>query len=334
MVLSNRERLIQLLSQNMHTYVSGQWLSNKLGISRTAVWKQMKHLEEDGYHFKAVPNKGYRLIDMPDKVSENTLFWGMDTRVLGQTLEYHDQVESTQDLAHIRARENAPEGYLIVADSQLKGRGRLQRRFQSENKNGGWFSFILRPDMPPLHAQKLTLITAIALIRTIKQKTTLQPQIKWPNDVLINGKKLAGILTEMQAEQDRIHYMVIGVGININHRPDEFSEEIKDKVTSLLIETGDRFKRRHFIQDFLKNFEALYEAFLKEGFTAFKEEWEQHAFRLGEELTYKKNKQTFSGTFIGIHEDGALVVEKAGIKDYLYSAEIDWFEGGSNENNS
>ncbi len=329
MVLSNREKIIQLLAQNMHTYVSGQWLSDQLGISRTAVWKQMKHLEEDGYHFKAVPNKGYRLIDMPDKVSENTLFWGLDTDVLGQMLEYHDQLTSTQDLAHTRARENKPDGYLIVADSQTNGRGRLHRAFSSENKNGAWFSFILRPELSPVEAQKITLLTAVSLVRTIKQKTTLEPKIKWPNDILIGEKKLAGILTEMQAEQDQIHYMVIGVGVNINQRPDEFPEDLRETVTSLMIETKERFKRRYFIQDFLKNFEALYRTLLTDGFESIKQEWEAHAFKLGETLDYRLGEEEKTGVFVGIHESGALLIEHEGKTDRIYSADIHWFEGGN-----
>lgn len=325
MVLSNRERIIQLLSQNMHTYVSGQWLSDQLGISRTAVWKQMKHLEEDGYQFKAVPNKGYRLIDMPDKVSENTLFWGLDTEVLGQTIEYHDQLTSTQDLAHTRARENKPNGYLIVADSQTNGRGRLKRPFSSMNKNGAWFSFILKPPLSPVEAQKLTLLTAVSLVRTIKQKTNVQPQIKWPNDILIQDKKLAGILTEMQAEQDQIHYMVIGVGVNINQEQEEFPSDIAEFVTSLFIETGERYKRRYFIQDFLKHFERLYNDMLENGFDCIKKEWEAHAFCLGETLHYKLGNEKKHGQFIGIHDDGALLIKHKDKIDRIYSAEIDWF---------
>ncbi len=165
-------------------------------------------------------------------------------------------------------------------------------------------------------------------MRTIKQKTTLEPKIKWPNDILINGKKLAGILTEMQAEQDQIHYMVIGVGVNINQRLDEFPEDLRDTVTSLMIETDERFKRRYFIQDFLKHFETLYRTLLTDGFDSIKDEWEQHAFRRGETLTYRLGDKEKSGVFVGIHETGALLIKNGDQTDRLYSADIHWFEGG------
>ncbi|WP_017472181.1 biotin--[acetyl-CoA-carboxylase] ligase [Amphibacillus jilinensis] len=324
---SSREKLIQLLSAHMHTFVSGQWLSEQLDISRTAIWKQIKQLKSDGYQFEAVPNKGYRLISQPDKVSENTIYWGLNTNWLGKTLEHYEEIDSTQRLANQKAQVGAQEGLVIVSDRQTKGKGRLDRNWDSDNAKGIWLSFILRPKLLPSEAPQLTLLTAICLADTIKSLTNVEPSIKWPNDLLINEKKIAGILTEMQAEQDQIHYLVIGIGLNVNQNQSDFPSGLGNIATSLATVANQEFHKQEIIRDLLMRFETYYQNYLTDGFKMIKSKWESYAYKLGEILTYRSGKQRSQGKMIGIADDGALIIEDVhGHKTKkLYSAEIEWF---------
>ncbi|SEN43521.1 BirA family transcriptional regulator, biotin operon repressor / biotin-[acetyl-CoA-carboxylase] ligase [Amphibacillus marinus] len=323
---STREKLIELLASQANTFVSGQWLSNQLQLSRTAVWKQIKQLEADGYRFQAVPNKGYRLIETPKKVSENTLFWGLSTKWLGKVIDHYEEISSTQIIASQHAQSGGQEGLVVVAEKQTAGKGRLNRAWDSNHHNGVWLSFILRPNLIPSHAPQLTLLTATVLARTIEKLTGVKPSIKWPNDILLNDRKIAGILTEMQAEQDAIHHVIIGIGININHKESDFDASIMKRATSLALETDKQYDKRVFIQTLLELFEGQYEAFLSHGFTPVKASWESYAYRFCDVVHYKAGKERAKGKIIGIASDGALMIEDAlGNTKHLHSAEIDWF---------
>ncbi|WP_067836482.1 biotin--[acetyl-CoA-carboxylase] ligase [Amphibacillus sediminis] len=324
---STREKLITLLAKHSHTFVSGQWLSEQLNLSRTAVWKQIKQLKLDGYEFEATPNKGYRLVSTPDKISQNTIYWGLQTKWLGKPLQYYDELPSTQIHANQEAQAGASQGLVVVAERQTAGKGRLNRTWFSNNSGGLWFSFILRPTLLPTQAPQLTLLTATVLAEVIANKTNLQPSIKWPNDLLIGDKKVAGILTEMQAEQDGIHYLVIGIGLNINQGPEAFDDRVKNRATSLSIEAQKRFDKRDLLQAILTRFEYHYEHYLEYGFEQVKKNWESYGYRINQSITYVTRNQTHNGIIKGIAEDGALLVEtKNKSVERLYSAEIAWFE--------
>lgn len=325
-VSSTREKLISLLSSHTESFVSGQWLSEQLQLSRTAVWKQIKQLEEDGYKFEAVPNKGYRLLTQPNKVSENTLYWGLNTKWLGKELEHYPILDSTQGLAMEKAQLGAKEGLVIVAERQTAGRGRSRHKWHSDHTDGIWFSFVIRPKIIPTRAPQLTLLTATAVAQAIENVTGIKPSIKWPNDLLIGDKKIAGILTEMQAEHDEIHHVVVGIGLNVNQSVEDLNHEIKTIATSLKIETGETYQKQEIIQEILTNFEASYHDYLANGFEPIRRKWLAYAYRLGETIRYTVNGNVNEGIFRGIDYDGTLIVEnQKQEKQKLYSAKIDWF---------
>ena len=203
----------------------------------------------------------------------------------------------------------------------------MQRKWQSADKKGMWLSILLRPEIPPQQAPQLTLLTATVLADVLKYELKLQPLIKWPNDLLLNNKKVAGILTEMQAEQDQIQYVVIGVGLNINHEREDLPETFSYQATSLFQETGQTWSIQEIIQHFLNRFEQTYEEFMEVGFSPVKEKWENYGFKLGKKIKIKNIKEEREAIFQGIAEDGALLVrDDSGKLQKLYSGEIQWFE--------
>ncbi|MFD1849512.1 biotin--[acetyl-CoA-carboxylase] ligase [Oceanobacillus bengalensis] len=324
---STRNKLIEILALNNDGYISGQAISDKLQISRSAVWKHMKELEKDGYKIEGKSNKGYRIIGFPNKLSENTITWGLDSKWLGKNIIHKESTSSTQTIAHEHARNQAPNGTVIIADEQTDGRGRINRNWDSTKEKGIWMSIILRPEIPAHHAPQLTLLTATVLADVLSSYPLLQPQIKWPNDILLNGKKCAGILTEMQAEQDQIWYVIIGIGLNVKHTREDLSEELRHRATSLGMETEKDWSIQELIQKILATFEKTYELYLERGFGEIKEKWEHYGFKIGKEVNIKTMKEEWKAPFLGIAEDGAmLTISKDGHNQRIYSAEISWFD--------
>lgn len=323
---STRNRLIEYLHTHADNFISGQTLANDLGVSRNAVWKHIKELEKDGYVIEAQPRKGYRIQQVPDKMSENTLKWGLDTEWLGKTIIHKPSTASTQNIAHELAREGAPHGTIVIADRQTGGKGRMNRSFHSDSDAGIWMSLLIRPQILPYLAPQLTLLTATVLAEAIDTMFHIEAQIKWPNDVLIDEKKAAGILTEMHAEQDQIQYVVIGIGINVNQKQSDFHDDIQDKATSIGMHTNQTIDKQQLIQEILKIFECQYETFLKSGFPEVKEKWEKYGFKIGEMISIKTMHKTWIATFLGISEDGALLTQVPGKEpERIYSAEVEWF---------
>ncbi|WP_080874395.1 biotin--[acetyl-CoA-carboxylase] ligase [Oceanobacillus timonensis] len=323
---STRSKLIKLLSKSKESYISGQALSEALGISRNAVWKHMKDLERDGYTIDAKRSQGYRIVSFPDKVSSNTIRWGLETKWMGHHIIHKASVASTQLIGHEAARENAPNGTMIIAEEQTAGRGRMKKNWFSD-KEGLWSTLLLRPPIPPNKASELTLLAAVALRDALHELTGLSIGIKWPNDLLIGDKKLCGILTEMQGEQDRIDYVLIGSGLNVNQDEASWDASIRDIATSLKIESGKNWDKKEIVQSILKHVENTYEVYLETGFKAIKSRWEEHAFKIGENINIKTFHNEWSGKFLGITDEGALIAESPdGSPVTLYSAEIEWFD--------
>jgi BirA family transcriptional regulator, biotin operon repressor / biotin---[acetyl-CoA-carboxylase] ligase len=326
---TTRKRLIDMLVNQKDEYISGQKLSDELNISRAAIWKHMKALENDGYNIEAVSRKGYRILQTPKDMSSNTIQWGLSTKWLGKHLHFESQVTSTQTVAHKLALDGAPHGTVIVADEQVEGRGRLHRKWDSQKGKGIWLSIILRPEIEPYRAPQLTLASAVAIAHMLRNTCNVTAKIKWPNDIFLQDSKLAGVLTEMQAEQDLIQYVIIGIGLNVNHELIDIPNELKEIATSLKIETNRSWKREDLIQGLLKEMEIAYNQFIDEGFQSIKKQWEQAAYKLGEPIHVKAQRKEWDAVLIGIHDDGALIVEdENGETHRLYSAEIDWKKGG------
>ena len=244
-------------------YVSGQELCRRFGVSRTAVWKVINQLKEEGYEIEAVRNRGYALKGAGDVLSEAELLSCLKTEWAGGRTVYFDATDSTNIQARRLAEAHAPHGTLVVSDRQDGGKGRRGRSWASPSGVGIWMSLILRPEIAPSSASMLTLAAALAVREGIQEETGLSPLIKWPNDLVLNGKKICGILTEMSTELMEIQYVITGIGINVNQR--EFPPEIRDTATSLSLEAGRSFRRSSLIAAILKAFEKDYEAFLKTG---------------------------------------------------------------------
>jgi BirA family biotin operon repressor/biotin-[acetyl-CoA-carboxylase] ligase len=316
--------LLQAFSEAEGEFLSGQKLSETLGCSRTAVWKHIEDLRSEGYELEAVRKRGYRITYKPDKISGNEIQLGLKTEFMGRHIHFEEVLSSTQKIAHTLAGDGAEEGTIVVADQQTSGRGRLARAWYSPKQTGIWMSMILRPKIPINKTPQLTLLTAVALIQAIEEVTGLTPEIKWPNDILINGKKIVGILTELQAEADRVHSVIIGVGMNVNHTLDQFPEELQAIATSIAAETGEQADRAQVIQAIMMNFEKLYTSYLVHGFKPVKLLWESYAISLNKNLIARTLQGTIRGRAIGIDDEGVLLLEtNEGNIEKIYSADIE-----------
>ncbi len=319
-----RKSLLDAFAKNENQYLSGQALAEIVGCSRTAIWKHIEELRKEGYQLEAVRKKGYRIISTPDKVSENEVLLGLETKTLGRSIHYKESVDSTQRIAHTLAQNGASEGTLVIADEQTAGRGRMTRHWHSPRNSGVWMSLILKPLLPPQKAPQFTLITAVAVVQAIEEVCDLLPEIKWPNDILIKGKKVTGILTELQAEPDKIVSIIIGIGMNVNHRIEDFPEELKGIATSLAIESGDTVQRAKIIQKVLERLEALYHIYMVEGFTPIKLIWESYAVSIGKQIIARTITGELRGTALGITDEGVLKLQdEQGNVHLIYSADIE-----------
>lgn len=324
MQTSIRKQLLEIFSEADGKFVSGQTISEKLGCSRTAVWKHMEDLRQEGYELEAIRRLGYRIASKPDKVTENEVQLGLQTAYIGRNVHFKETVSSTQKIASKLVYEGAPEGTIVVAEEQLEGRGRLQRKWYSPKGTGIWMSIILRPDIPIHQAPQLTLLAAVSVAQAIEMYTGVKVGIKWPNDILINGKKVVGILTEMQAEIDKIQAIIIGIGINVNHKKEHFAPEISQIATSLALEKGSEINRAGLMQAIFLHMEKLYEEYLLHGFSFIKALWESYAISIGKEIKAVTMNETFIGLAKGIRDDGVLILEDHnGAIHYIHSADIE-----------
>lgn len=315
-------KVLQLLRENSDDFLSGESISERLSCSRTMVWKYIESLRKEGYEITAVSNKGYRLKGETDDVSIHAIQSRLEEDSLFQRIIVESSVSSTQHVAHRLDAEGAKTGTVVVADEQTGGRGRLGRTWLSPPNTGIWMSLLLRPKVELRKAPQLTLVTAIAVVRGIEKVTGIEVDIKWPNDLLLNGKKIAGILTEMQADPDHVNSVIIGVGLNVNQI--SFPPVMKEIATSLLIETNERYPRAEIIAEILKEFEWLYETYLTKGFAFLKPLWEARATTIGKQIVARTARETLEGTALGIDDTGVLLLEDAsGNIHHIYSADID-----------
>jgi BirA family transcriptional regulator, biotin operon repressor / biotin---[acetyl-CoA-carboxylase] ligase len=319
-----RKKLLDAFTEHSGEYLSGQYLADLIGCSRTAVWKHIEDLRHEGFELEAIRRKGYRIIKAPDLVTANEIRLGLKTSIIGQQIHYKESVDSTQKIAHRLGLENVPEGTVVVADEQIGGKGRLDRVWYSPKNTGIWMSIILRPNIPLPKAPQLTLLTAVAVVQAIVDSTGLEPNIKWPNDILINGKKVTGILTELQAEADRIHSVIIGIGMNVNQKLEDFPSELHSIATSLLLEKGETVNRAELIQAVFSRLEKLYLLYLDKGFEPIKLLWESYAISIGKKITARTLSGSIAGLAQGITEDGVLLLEDENGKVHsIYSADIE-----------
>lgn len=246
--------------KNAEDYISGEALSSSLNVSRAAIWKHIKNLKSKGYLIDGVSNKGYKLISSPDLINKSEVLSLIRTSIVGKNIIYFDYIDSTNIKGKELAQKNIEDGSLIIAEKQTLGNGRFNRTWVSPN-GGLWFSLVLRPNIPPTEAPKITQIAAASIYKTLKG-LNINSTIKWPNDILVNDKKLCGILAEMKCDMDQVHYLILGVGINVNINEIDFDENIKSTATSLKIQFNKQFNRNEILAEFLTHFEVLYNKFL------------------------------------------------------------------------
>lgn len=290
-------------------YVSGQEICEKLGVSRTAVWKVIKQLQNEGYDIEGVNNKGYRLVSYPETISAAELMSRVTTEWAGTRVSYRRVTESTNEDAKDFAEEGREHGFLVVADEQTGGKGRRGRAWNSPAGTSISFSLLLRPDFEPNKASMLTLVMAVAVAEVLSKLTELDVKIKWPNDILINKKKVCGILTEMDAEMDYIHNVIIGVGINVNNN--SFPEEIADIATSVCVEKGEKVSRADIILGIMDYFEFYYGEFVKNGdLSVFVDLYDSYLINRNEKVKVLDPKGEYTGTANGINDYGELIVQK------------------------
>ncbi|NLJ33837.1 MAG: biotin--[acetyl-CoA-carboxylase] ligase [Firmicutes bacterium] len=324
-----KEKTLRALRETKEEYLSGEVLSNLLGVSRTAVWKAVQALRQEGYDITSQARSGYRLNKIPDRLLPAEISWGLKTRFLGHHIHYYETMSSTNIRAKELARQGAGEGTLVVAEEQVEGRGRRGRTWHSPPGEGVLFSFILRPALQPTHAPQLTFMASVAVAKTLREDYNLPAGIKWPNDIFIRGRKVAGILTELSAEVDRINFVAMGIGVNVNTELASFSPFLRERVTSLRVEKGHSLARVPLLQRLLLSLEEEYTALLEGGFAPLRRRWLELNLVLGKRVRIISPERSFTGTAVNVDEYGALLVQEegAGLRRVL-AGDVSLREGG------
>ncbi|NLC43740.1 MAG: biotin--[acetyl-CoA-carboxylase] ligase [Clostridiales bacterium] len=319
-----RNRILTILLNNQDSFVSGEDISQELGVSRTAVWKNIGQLKETGFKIQSVSNKGYRLTSLVDKFEPALVQHYLTTKNFGRALEVHETISSTNSRAKELAQSGAAHGTLVVAERQSSGRGRLGRSWESPEGLGLWMSLILRPSFPPRFAPRMTVLAGLAVVQAISRITGLEAFIKWPNDIIINSKKLCGILTEMQADPDLIDYIVLGIGMNVNTQKEDFPIELRDSATSLKLEKGEHIDRCKLLAELLAVFEDLDNRYLKTGdFSEILNEYKEKCITLGRTVRVTGPTEAFEGTAVDLTDDFELIVEtKSGESRKVFSGDV------------
>jgi BirA family biotin operon repressor/biotin-[acetyl-CoA-carboxylase] ligase len=289
--------------------ISGAELSARLGVSRAAIWARVEELRSLGYDIQASPHAGYRLVTAPDVLHADDLLSRLGkTKVVGRDIRVFEQTASTNDIIERLARDGVKEGVVVFAESQTKGRGRLGRKWLSPAKKGLWFSVLLRPELRPQQVTQLTVVSATALRRAIEEQTGLKAEIKWPNDILVQGKKVAGILTELSAELDRVKYVILGIGVDVNLNAADFPAELRKTAGSLKAALGQAVSRPELAVTVLRKLDEDYVRLCDGRFEALANEWEKHCATLGHRVAIRMGDRQLSGRAESLGEDGALLL--------------------------
>ena len=289
--------------------VSGAELSQSLNVSRAAIWARIEDLRKLGYEIEASPHQGYRLAAVPDVLHADDLLSRLgSTKVIGRDIRVFQETTSTNDVVEKLAHDGVKEGVVVFAESQTRGRGRMGRKWISPPGKGLWFSVLLRPNFHPQEATRLTIASATALRRAIVGLTGLQPEIKWPNDLLIWGKKVAGILTELSAELDRVRHVILGIGVDVNPVSSDFPEAVRSIATSLKIASGRHVSRAELAVAILREFDHDYARVCSGAFAALADEWEEHCTTLGRQVSIRLGQREVRGCAESLSPEGELLV--------------------------
>jgi len=302
-------RILSALRSAGSESVSGAELSADLGITRAAIWARIEELRSLGYIIEASPHHGYQLLEVPDVLhADDLLSLVKDTRVIGRDIRVFEETTSTNDVVERLARDGVREGVVVFAEKQTRGRGRLGRKWISPARKGLWLSVLLRPALSPQAATQLTVMAATALLRTIRRMTPLRPAIKWPNDILISGKKVAGVLTELSAELDRINHIVLGIGIDVNLSASDLPPDLREIATSLKIETGTEFRRADLAAELLQQLDRDYHLICRGEFSKICDEWQENCVTLGQRVKIRIGARIIAGHAEALDDNGALLL--------------------------
>ena len=302
-----RNEILDYFRKADGNFVSGQQISKDLHVSRTAIWKHINVLKERGYIFESSTRKGYRLIYAPNLLTPLEIDSALHTETFGRHVVYLESTQSTNVEAKKIARVGAEEGTIVVAEEQITGHGRLARGFYSPFAKGIWFSLILRPKFFPMEASKCTLLAAVGVCRGIRRMGLADAGIKWPNDILVHGKKLVGILTLMSASMEKIDYIIMGIGINTGIKKNEFPEDFREGATSFLNE-GINVSRKDLLAAILGELEKEYSIAQDEGFDKVLDDWRALSVTLGQEVRVIFGDDSYTGKAVDIDRDGCLLV--------------------------
>ncbi|MDG5469794.1 biotin--[acetyl-CoA-carboxylase] ligase [Deltaproteobacteria bacterium IMCC39524] len=318
-----REAILSLFRQTPDGFVSGERISDELGVSRTAVWKHIRNLRQAGYQIEAIPSRGYQLQQSPDVLMPEAIQSGLECQLVGSRIISLDEADSTNLQASRLGDEGADDGLVVIADRQTSGKGRMGRQWESPGGVNLYASILLRPPVLPFEAPKLTFLSAVAVCRAIKNCTGLQPTVKWPNDILLNGAKVAGLLNEMSSETDQVNYVVLGIGVNLNMRAEQFPEDLRYPATSLAIASGKAVSRLAFTRSLLQELDALYQLYLGEGSAPVFTAWTELCDLTGKRVQVDCNNLLIEGTMVGLGDDGALLVRtSAGKIESIYAGDV------------
>lgn len=301
------EKILKALRENKGNYISGEELAEPLNISRIAVWKHVQTLRGEGYRIESKPRRGYRLLRSPDLLLPWEIKDGLRATFIGHDIRYFEEVSSTQEVAKKLANNGAKEGVIVIAERQRSGRGRMGRDWFSPT-GGVWLSVILRP-RTNLQVQRFTLLAGVAVTRAVNRFYGLEAKIKWPNDILVNGKKVCGILAEVSAEMDSINYLILGIGVNVNVNLSSAGGKLLQTATSIKDVLGRKVSRVGFVQVMLEELEQLYRLLSVEGFKPILSEWKERSGTLGARVRVSFRDEEFEGWARDVDEDGFLIVE-------------------------
>ncbi|MBC7765824.1 MAG: biotin--[acetyl-CoA-carboxylase] ligase [Hyphomonadaceae bacterium] len=318
-----KDKVLSLLSQNVGDYISGQTMCSTLGVSRTTVWKTVNALKQQGIAIEAVTKRGYCLTHLPDTLNQYRIASYGDAWTAH--IKVFDTVTSTNVVAKALAQKGCEEGTIILAEQQTAGKGRLGRAWSSPAQQGIWMTVVLRPQFPPQHATGITLLAALAVRRAIASVCGISPTIKWPNDVMLSGGKVCGILTEMHAEMEQIDYVLVGIGINVNTQKEEFPSCLQDIASSILIETGKKIGRNTLIARILHEMKSLYVAYEGQLDAALLAEYYTHSNTIGRRIRVSQVGGEIIGTADGMDSRGALLVtDEKGCKHIVLSGDVSY----------
>ncbi len=307
--MSTKDELLNCLKEEKGKWVSGESLSRKMTVTRSAVWKHIGRLKEEGYVIESSRKKGYLLRQASDLLLANEIREGLETRIFGKgDIVHFLETDSTNLRAKALAQDGAPEGTVVIAESQTEGRGRRGRAWYSPAGEGVYVSLILRPALPPNEAAKLTLLSSVAVAETLNALTPLAARIKWPNDIMAGGRKLAGILTQVSTEMEAVDYMIVGIGINVNTPPESFPADLRSVAASVRGETGSSFPRITLLRLLLEQFETWYGRLAECGFQPVMERWKALSDIIGRRISVDLLNHRYSGEAVDIDQDGVLVL--------------------------